>query len=142
MNNAVTLTQNWPTRRRVIEDNEPLLAGEIAMTDAEFAEYCAAHEADRLAYIEAHPAPAPVEEIPACTPRQIRLWLLSAGVTDDMVRAQIDAIPDATERARALIEYEYATEFRRDHPLVQILGSALGLSATQIDQAFRAAAAL
>ena len=45
-------------------------------------------------------------------------------------------LPDVTKREAALIEFEYATEYRRDHPLVTMLGTELGLTEEQIDGAF------
>ena len=83
-----------------------------------------------------------LSHIPACSPRQIRLWLLSIGVTEDAIKGQINAIPDATAKAQALIELEFATSWKRTHPMVDGIGSALGLSALQIDQGFIAASKL
>lgn len=80
--------------------------------------------------------------LPNLTPRQLRLWLIGAGLTPEAVDTQIDAIPDATERARARVEWDFATVYHRAHPLVGQLGAALGLSPAQIDAAFLAAARL
>ena len=92
--------------------------------------------AAEIAFAIANP-PAWPNPVPATvTQRQLRLTLLDFGVTDAAVRAQI-AGNDA-----ALIEWEYATEIKRTHPLVAVLGAALGLNSAQIDDAFRAAAAL
>jgi len=88
------------------------------------------------------PYVAPPAPIPSITRRQLRLWLLSNGKTDADVRAVIAAIPDPTQRAAALIEWEDATTYERAHPLVTMLGAALGFSAEALDAAFREAAAL
>lgn len=40
----------------------------------------------------------------------------------------------------ARIEWEYATEIRRDHPMIAALGQALGLDDDAIDDLFRQAA--
>jgi hypothetical protein len=74
--------------------------------------------------------------VPPCSPRQIRLWLLGLGVTESMILAQINSIPDAMTRAATLIEYEYALSFERSHQFVDSVGSALGLSSDQIDEGF------
>jgi hypothetical protein len=79
--------------------------------------------------------------IPSCTPRQIRLWLLSLGVTDSMVLALINSLPEAV-RAATLIEYQYASEFLRNHPFVDSIGLALGLTLDQIDEGFLIASGL
>jgi hypothetical protein len=77
-----------------------------------------------------------------CTQRQMRLWLLSQGITDEMIRAMLTDIADENGRRAALIEYDYATEYSRSHPLVAQIGSSLGLSESDIDLAFREAATL
>lgn len=83
----------------------------------------------------AHPPVRPIPVPQIVTPRQIRLWLVGAGILLDAILSQIP-----NEAAR--IEWEYATEVRRDHPLVALLGVALGLTSEQIDDAFRAASML
>lgn len=68
--------------------------------------------------------------------RQARLALLGAGVlpTVDAAVAQLGGA--------AQIEWEYATEVRRDNQLVAHLGAVLGLGEVQIDDLFKQAAAL
>jgi hypothetical protein len=86
------------------------------------------------------PAPPPMPEI---TARQLRLALLGLGMKGAQVEAAIAAMPGTEdEREAAMIEWQYASSFRRNHPLVAALGAALGLTAAQIDEAWRAAAAL
>jgi len=79
--------------------------------------------------------------IPSCSPRQIRLWLLSLGVTDAQVIALINSL-DASVRAATLIEYQYASVFERTHPFVDQVGLALGLTIDQIDEGFTAASTI
>ena len=76
------------------------------------------------------------QEIPKCTPRQIRLWLLGLGVTDAMILAQINSIPDEMTKAATLIEYEYASSFERSHQFIDSVGASLGLTTDQIDEGF------
>ena len=92
-----------------------------------------------------HPEPEPPtpEEVRATmrplTARQFRLGLVGGGVTLTQVDAAIAAIEDAQERTVAQIEWEYATQFNRLHPLVIQLGGAFGLTPEQIDTMWTAA---
>ncbi|WP_050384572.1 hypothetical protein [Bradyrhizobium pachyrhizi] len=79
--------------------------------------------------IDAHP-------VVAVTPRQARLALLAAGLLDQ-VDAAVDAAGGATK-----ITWEYATEIRRDDPMISTVGAALSLTSDQIDALFTAAGAL
>lgn len=74
------------------------------------------------------------------TMRQARLAMLGAGILDD-VEALIAQMPGDEGRA-ARIDWEYALDVRRDWPLIDGLGSQLGLSEQQIDDLFVAAAAV
>ena len=76
----------------------------------------------------------------AVTMRQARLAMLGAGV----LSAANDAIAamEGVQGDAARIEWEYAQEVRRDAPLVAGMAAALGLSETQIDGLFVAAAGL
>jgi hypothetical protein len=74
---------------------------------------------------------------------QLRTWLLrSLGVNPAAVSSLIGGIQDAATRAQAQIDWDDAPIVRRGHPLIDTLGGALGLTAAQIDQGFREAAAL
>lgn len=80
------------------------------------------------------------EELKALVPqvvsmRQARLALLAAGHL-----TAADAAATSIGGA-AQIEWDYATEVRRDHPLIAGISTALGLSEEQIDDLFIAAAA-
>jgi hypothetical protein len=66
------------------------------------------------------------------TPRQLRLSLLAAGITADIVVTAINGFPEPN-RTYALIEWEYAVEIKRSEALVAGLGMVLGLTAEQID---------
>lgn len=92
--------------------------------------------------IAALPQPAP-PPMPTITRRQLRLALLNLGITSDQVEAQIAAMPGTPiAREAAMIEWRDATTYHRDHALVAILGAALGLTESQIDDAWRQAGAL
>jgi hypothetical protein len=63
--------------------------------------------------------------------RQCRLGLLQRGWLAD-----VEALMDATNNIAAKIEWEYATEVRRDHPLVAEIALQLNLSEQDIDELF------
>lgn len=85
--------------------------------------------------IAAYVPPPPV--VPSVVSmRQARLALLQAG----LLGAVDAAINDAGQAA--IIEWEYAQELRRTHPLTLSLAAELDLSEQQLDELFTAAAAL
>ena len=45
-------------------------------------------------------------------------------------------------KQKTLVEWEYAPYIERNHPLIDTLGSALGLTSEQIDQGFITASQL
>lgn len=79
---------------------------------------------------------------PVLTARQLRLGLIGAGITLASVEAAIGAISDDTERAVATVEWQYASQYRRDHPLIAQIGSVLGLQPEMIDNLWMEAAQL
>jgi hypothetical protein len=70
------------------------------------------------------------------TPRQCRLILSAQGLL-----AQVEALIALSDEPTR-ITWEYALEFRRDDPLLDALGTQLGLTAQQIDDFFVAASQL
>lgn len=82
------------------------------------------------------PAVVKPEPVQVVTIRQAKLALLAAGLLDD-----VDAAVAQADRATQ-IEWEYATEIRRDWPTLVTLQSALGLTDAQVDGLFVQAAAL
>jgi hypothetical protein len=75
------------------------------------------------------------------TPRQFRLALLGIGINPDQVLGLLTALPEPTKSA-ALIEWEYAIGFRRDHALMAQMGAAMGKTESDIDAIFALAATL
>ncbi|WP_066222527.1 hypothetical protein [Aliarcobacter cryaerophilus] len=63
------------------------------------------------------------------TLRQARLYLLSIGLLDDLENIII-------QNRAYQIEWEYANQIERESPLVKILGQALNLDDTAIDDMF------
>jgi hypothetical protein len=71
--------------------------------------------------------------MPRLTARQLRLGLVNAGISPAQVTAALEAMPPSSDADKALIEWEYATEFNRLHPLIATVGTQLNLTADQID---------
>lgn len=64
------------------------------------------------------------------TKREMFLGLYQAkGITPDMLKSQIT---DPT----ALIEFEYANDYYRGNPLINVIGSQLGFTSEQLDKFF------
>lgn len=78
----------------------------------------------------------------AISARQIRLWLVAHGYTLAQVEQAIDGIPGQQQREMVRVEWEYAPEIVRTHPMLVPLAAALGLDEAAVNQAFREAAAL
>jgi hypothetical protein len=76
-----------------------------------------------------------------CTARQARLALIDAGLLESVPSA-IASIEDATARAKAEVEWEYASHIERLSPWVIQLGGALGLDDDGLDQLFQVASGL
>ena len=82
-------------------------------------------EADTITWPE---PPAPVVPVPeSVSPRQIRQALTRAGLRTSVEAAVAAGDQDTKDW------YEFATEFRRDNPVVAALGVALGVSDAALD---------
>lgn len=90
-------------------------------------------------WVHVEPASPP---LPPLAARQLRLGLVGGGILPAQVDAAIAAIPNDAERAVAEIEWQYASQFERDHPLIEQVGTELGLTVEQIDAMWQAALAL
>lgn len=95
--------------------------------------------AEDLAAVDA-PTQAAQQAVMAVTQRQARLALLAAGKLA-AANAALNALPGPSGDA-ARIAWEYASEIRRDDPLVSSLGAVLGLDAAGLDALFAVAATL
>ena len=64
------------------------------------------------------------------TKREVFLGLYQAkGITPDMIKAQITD-------PQALIEFEYANDYYRGNPLIDVIGAQLGITSEQLDKFF------
>lgn len=77
--------------------------------------------------------PPATQEFKPITARQIRLQLLSIGVSLAAVEASLDSLSEPT-RSFAKVEWEYANEFERHNPLMAQVAAQLGLNSDSLDQ--------
>lgn len=77
----------------------------------------------------------------ACTPAQglIALYELK-GIAEDEIVAMIEAIEDPLVRYRAKIAFNRATDWKIDHPVIQMLAQVKGLTEDDINALFAYAA--
>lgn len=98
---------------------------------------------DALGGLEAvQPYVEPPVPLPTLTPRQLRLMLLQIGMSEAMVTAQIEKIKDADEKAAALIEWNWATQYERDHPLVLKLAGEFDFKDNELDDLWKYASSI
>ena len=83
-----------------------------------------AETADIVAREEQAQQPVVPDEV---TCRQGYLALFDAGVTEAMIEAKMAELMEGTALERALLDRRTASTFRRDNPLVQMVGAAFGL---------------
>jgi hypothetical protein len=89
--------------------------------------------------------PAPVEPVAipeSISPRQIRLWFIQNNIPLVTVENAINGIENVVLRETTKVEWEYSPYVERNHPMINNLGAALGLTPEQIDQAFITASVL
>lgn len=99
-------------------DKEYVLDGEeYVLKDEAWEEKQALKEKERIAKL-------------SLTKREVFLGLYQAkGVTPDMIKAQITD-------PMALIEFEYANDYYRFNPLIDVVGATLGITPEQLDKFF------
>jgi hypothetical protein len=78
----------------------------------------------------------PVLPEPRISARQVRLWLIQNGISLQAVTDAINTIEDPVLRDSVAVEWEYAPYIERSHPMLVPLAQNLGLTESQIDQAF------
>ncbi len=81
------------------------------------------------------------DPIAAISPRQIRLALLSLGVTEANVDGAIATLP-SPEKDAAMIAWKFSTSFERSVPMVSAIGQMLGMNKEQLDSLWTMAGGL
>lgn len=105
-------TVNRPTHY-ALEPNEIMVGGEPQI-NPNYEQEQELKERERIAKLK-------------LTKREVFLGLYQAkGVTPDQIKAQITD-------AQALIEFEYANDYYRGNPLIDIVGASLGITPQQLD---------
>lgn len=123
------------TEKQTLTDDFLVKKEQLALAESEYELLEAKVSELEAKVIELTPPPKPE----SVTPAQIRIWLLSNGIDLETVAGMIAAIPDETIRKIAQVRWEYGLVVLRNDPLVQQMGSALGLTVEQMDAAFLAA---
>ena len=86
------------------------------------------------------PPPEVVPVIPvSVSMKSARKALILAGIPMATINAAFDAIPDATQKELAKIDWEFSSVVLRDSSLVASMAGALGLSSAEVDGLFVAA---
>ena len=82
--------------------------------------------------------PTPAEPVPrSCTPAQGLVALYAVkGITEDNVRAAIEAIPDDVQRYTASMAFERATVWQEGSPTMQMMQSAFAFTDADMDELF------
>ena len=75
------------------------------------------------------------------TPRQLRLALLGIGIAPNDVETALNQL-DEPQKTAALIEWEYALEVKRDHPLIGQLAAVFEKTSADVDALFLQASEL
>lgn len=102
------------------------------------------NEEEFVAWRINNPEPSEKASVPQSVgPAQLRIALWRKhNIKPNDVLALIAAIDDPQQEAEAEILWEYASEIKRSHPLVQSFGNAFSLTEEQIDELFRFADSL
>jgi hypothetical protein len=131
---ADIVRMTWPDRQFVVDDGVFIFADGLPAPTGD--EIAAAHDhalALWLAAQEANDVPPPV------TRRQLKRWLHSRGLLA-AVPQLLASIEDADSRALAQIDWDDASSFDADNPLVLTFAAALGMSRQQLHAAWIEAA--
>ncbi|MBD9651987.1 hypothetical protein IB267_26870 [Ensifer sp. ENS09] len=118
-------------REAAANEGRTLTGSDDAIISASTAPDADARNAQALA--KAEQERAEMERTKPLTARQLRLGLVNNGFALADVDVAIEALPDGAEKEKARIEWQYAGEFNRDHPLLTTIAAQLGISAEQFE---------
>ena len=114
---AFTIPQYQGLEIKEVEEGYVIYNSEL-MTVEEMKEKQAQKERERLNLL-------------SMTKREMFLGLYQAkGITPDMLKAQITD-------PKALIEFDYANDYYRGNPLIDVIGAQLGFTTEQLDKFFK-----
>lgn len=68
---------------------------------------------------------------------ELRKRLIAMGIDLRSINDKLNAITDTKERETAEVEWEYAIDVSRMHPLVLSIGKSIGLTPEQLDDLFQ-----
>ena len=74
--------------------------------------------------------------------RQLRAACIHSGIMPEQIAAALAQIADPVARALAVNDWDCATEYERNHPMIAQMAGVFGLTAAQVDTLFIAAAKL
>ena len=117
-----------------VEDEFECPVDFIEMSTTDFATYESSF--DITAYL-ASIAP-PIQPVGA---RQIRLALFQNSVTEEMIDATIAAM-DEPQKSITTINWKHAISFERQNEFVELVGAAMGMTPTEIDDLWELAKTL
>lgn len=129
------LPSEYPWTEYHVEDDFVCPDGFLEMPEAEFEAMKAAID------ISAYELAIKKANIYPVTPRQIRLALLQFGVNGEQIDTALNSLPEPA-KSMALIEWNHASLFERNWPLVDQVAAILGWTESQIDDLWILAATL
>ena len=83
----------------------------------------------------------PPSSIKSVTPRQMRIALVSSGISIETIEGMIDALEEP-DKSVTKITWEYSTSFEIDNPVLNGMAPLLGLTSTDVDNLFLLASTL
>lgn len=75
------------------------------------------------------------------TPRQMRVALITSGISLESIESIIDSLPEP-DRSIIRVTWEYSTEFQRSNPFIASMAPLLNLTNSQVDDLFILASTL
>lgn len=127
---GIPLSYPWIQQECAEENTQAMRAnGWTVVTNEEYADYVSSMDDLIAAYEQSK-----IElSLPAISARQIRLALLSQGITESMIQSSLESLSEP-DRSAALVEWNHAATFERNHPLVPNVAGALGWNTDQVNQ--------
>jgi hypothetical protein len=132
--NPSGIPELWPAEINFIDENDVVVEPRLKMSQEELESYLKLHEEEKEDWNKLHSA-----KYLKSIPQEIPLWAFRAILTIEGIHASVETLinnlpePDKTV---ANIQWNYGNYIERSHPLINSLGSILGLNKNQIDNIF------